>query len=116
MRTSQVFYSLSLTVCIIIDLSACSKKKLDPTCDGYTITYDNYMKALISGSCMGGSCHNAGSGNGDLTTYAKVQVYVNNGKFKSEVLTNQSMPEGSSLSQEEINKVQCWADAGYPEK
>lgn len=114
MKTYQAV-SIAIVACITIGISSCKKNTLDAVCDGSDITYDNYMKDLINSSCMGSGCHNAGSGNGDLTTYAKVQVYVNNGKFKSEVLTNQTMPEGKSLSQDELNKVQCWADAGFPE-
>lgn len=115
MRTSRISLIVTVTVSTIIALSACSKKKLDPVCDGSDITYDNYMKAFITSNCLGGSCHSSGSGNSDLTSFAKVQVYVNNGQFEKEVLSNQTMPEDATLSQDELNKIQCWADAGYPE-
>ncbi len=44
-----------------------------------------------------------------------LQDIINNGEFESEVLTNQSMPRGSKLSQSDINAIQCWVDNGYPE-
>ncbi len=115
MKTSQVIYTAVVSMCFIIGLSACSEEKIDPSCDGSDITYDNFIKSFVQSNCLGGSCHSSGSGNGDFTTFAKLQVVVNNGKFTSEVLVNQTMPQGSTLNQDELNKVQCWADAGFPE-
>lgn len=115
MKTSRLIKATVLSAIIVLGMSSCGKNKLDPVCDGSDITYDNYIGALVESKCMGGSCHSTGAGNSDLTTYAKMQGQINNGNFAKEVLTKQTMPENSSLSQDELNKIQCWVDNGYPE-
>jgi hypothetical protein len=40
---------------------------------------------------------------------------LNNGSFKSHVLIEQDMPRGSKLSKDQLDKIQCWADNGFPE-
>ncbi|MCB0430858.1 MAG: hypothetical protein H6546_08365 [Chitinophagales bacterium] len=97
-------------------LSSCSKKKLTPVCDGTQPTYDNGVATIISGTCMGSKCHSSGSKNGDLTTYAKMKTYLTNGAFNKQVMETQNMPKGSSLSQAQLNTLQCWVENGYPEK
>lgn len=115
MNTSQMIKLMLVSGAIVFGVSSCKKNLLDPVCDGSDITYDNYVHEIITSKCSGSSCHSSGSGNGTYTNYANIQGIINNGKFKSEVLTNQTMPENSSLSQDELNKIQCWVDNGYPE-
>ena len=99
----------------ILLLASCKK---DPIAIGNvdcnSITYANTIAPLLTSSCNTSGCHNAGSNKGDLTTHAKVSIYVNNGTFKKEVLTNQSMPTYGSLTSEQLGQVQCWLDSGAP--
>ena len=92
--------------CLII--VGCKKKesKVTPICDGSSPTYASFVSGLIASKCA--SCH-------DYSTYAKLSVITSNGKFKSEVLDKQTMPQGGSLSESELNKLQCWVENNYPE-
>ena len=98
----------------VLGYTSC-KKDLVPACDGSTPTYDGEIKAIIDNNCTGGLCHDNGSSKGDFTTYAGLQSVLSNGKFKSEVLIDQTMPRNGSLSQEEIDAIQCWSENDYPE-
>ena len=99
----------------ILLLASCKK---DPIAIGNvdcnTVTYSSTIAPLLTTSCNTSGCHNAGSNKGDLTTYAKVSEYVNNGTFKKEVLTDQSMPTSGPLTSEQLGQVQCWLDSGAP--
>jgi len=106
--------SFCLIVCVLISCKKDSNKKT-PTCDGSHPTYNATIKTIINGNCNSSGCHNAGSSRGDFTTYSGLSPYLTNGSFKREVLTNQTMPENSSLSQSQLNTIQCWVNDGYPE-
>lgn len=98
--------AIIFTACFI--LIACKKEetKITPVCDGSSPTYESFVQGLIASKCA--SCH-------DYSTYAKLSVVINNGQFKSQVLDNQTMPQGSNLSESELNKLQCWVENNYPE-
>jgi hypothetical protein len=108
-----------LVLAITLACASCKKKdsgKLTPTCDGSHPTYTGQISGIISSNCNSSGCHGAGSNKGDFTSFSGLQPYLNNGSFKREVLTNQTMPQGSaSLSQSQINLVQCWVNDGYPQ-
>lgn len=104
----------STTLALILSVS-CSREKLDPVCDGTEATYTDDVKSIIDNSCAKSGCHGSGSGRGDFTSYAGLQPYLDNGVFESEVLIQQSMPRGGSLSQADINTIQCWLENSYAE-
>lgn len=91
-----------------------SCKKTDPVCDGSNPTYHSAIKSIIDNSCI--SCHGAGSSRGNFKAYQGLKPYLDNGKFKRLVLEEQVMPKGpAKLSPDELNKIQCWVNNGYPE-
>jgi mono/diheme cytochrome c family protein len=90
-----------------------SCKKAVVECDGSTPTYTADIKAIFDANCK--SCHGAGSNKGDYSTYQKLKVSVDNGKFEDEVLVRQSMPRGSKLTTEQLSKIKCWIENGAPE-
>ena len=103
-----------MAVCILtVALLACKKEKdsgrLTPSCDGSNPTYNGAIKTILDARCGSASCHP------NYTSYDGLSSILQNGDFKREVLTSQTMPQGSSLTQEQINKIQCWADNGFPE-
>lgn len=83
-----------------------SKNKITPLCDGSSPTYNSFVASLISTNCA--SCH-------DYSTYAKLSTITQSGAFTQYVLTEQSMPKKSSLSESDLHKLQCWVDNGFPE-
>ena len=92
--------------------SNCKKdnKKLTPTCDGSRPTFTNGVKTIIDNTCASSGCHPG------YSTYNGIKGITQNGDFTKEVLQDQTMPKNSSLSQEQINTLQCWANNGFPEQ
>lgn len=80
--------------------------------DCTTITYSGSIKPLFDSKCI--ACHGVGSGDGPITNYAQTKSLVDNGKLKLTVLTTRSMPQGSTLTADQLGAVQCWIDAGAP--
>ncbi len=93
-------------------LLSCSKpvSKTTPTCDGTASTYNSNIKSIIDNNCTNAGCHP------NFSSYAGIKYVLGDGQFNSHVLMNQDMPRNGKLSTDELNKIQCWADAGYPEK
>lgn len=90
-------------------MGSCKKNnpKVTPVCDGSSPTYNSFVKSIMTSNCVG--CHS------DMSTYAGLSNYLSNGKFKKEVLTNQTMPENGTLDASTLNRLQCWVDNGFPE-
>lgn len=74
------------------------------------ITYTQDIKPLIDTYCVG--CHSSGFSSGDLVSHAEVKLKVDNGSLLKEVVTNRTMPQGTSLSEQEIQKFKCWIENG----
>lgn len=108
--------SLILGIGIITLTIVSCGEPLVPKCDGSTPTYEGSIKVIIDNNCTGGLCHDNGSNKGDFTSYSGLKTVIDNGKFKTEVLVDQSMPRNGNLSQEEINAIQCWMENDYLEK
>lgn len=100
---------LFFVLCTAQLLGSCSDNKVDCS----TVTYSQTIVPILSNSCMGSSCHGAGSANGDYTAYAGIRAKVDNGSFKDRVLDKKNMPP-NGLSKEDLNKMKCWFDAGAP--
>lgn len=99
-------------------------------CDSYTATYNGDVKAIINNSCAYSGCHSGADGNDfipegsrDYTSFAGIQANLNAGSFSARALEAQNMPpadfvpEGSptELTATELEILNCWKDAGYPE-
>ncbi|MDP1801555.1 MAG: hypothetical protein Q8L81_09395 [Bacteroidota bacterium] len=109
---------------IIALLVSCENKigKLEPktppvppsACD--SVKFAAYIHPVIIANCTSSGCHNAGSTNGDYTTYAGVLAKVNaNGAFKSRVISGGTpMPPSGRLAQAKLDSIQCWLDKGAP--
>ena len=80
-------------------------------CD--SISYNKHVKPIIATNCATPGCHNAGSVNGDYTTYAGLLIKVNNGSFKNRVFNaNNPMPASGLLPKAQLDVLQCWLDKG----
>ncbi len=77
-------------------------------CD--TVLYSTDIKAIVDANCI--SCHGAGYASGDFTTITDLKVDVDNGKLRNRVVVLQDMPQGSSLTTEEIKLIDCWISNG----
>ncbi len=95
---------------------SCKKNSQEPVCNGQKPTYDNEIKSILSVSCGGSSCHGQGGSEGDFSTYTLLKPVLDNGSFKDVVLVKKTMPKTGSLSQDQLNLLQCWVENGYAEK
>lgn len=110
-------YKTLFAFCVIAlaIFASCKKNKNKPECDGSTPTYNNGIATIINASCLTPSCHGSGAPNPNFTTYAQLQTVITNGKFKTKVIDEKSMPKNGSLTEEQLVQIQCWIDNGYPE-
>ncbi len=120
-------FSTVVIMCgILFSLFSCAYEKeeiLYPPGDCNTLlpSYSLMVQPIISANCY--SCHNttnsAVSGGGyQLDSYAKLKVFVDNGKLVgviSHTAGFSPMPKNSAkLSDCNINKIKAWVNAGAP--
>jgi hypothetical protein len=108
MKKSTFYTAIALLL-----IASCKKDKdsgkLTPSCDGSHPTYQSQIKSIIDSRCATSNCHP------NYGTYEGLLPDLQGGDFRREVLVNQTMPQGSSLTQDQINKIQCWVNDGFPE-
>lgn len=98
------------------------------SCDGVTATYEGDVKGIINSSCAYSGCHDGANGSipeeaRDLSTYAGMVGSTSSGKFKTRVIDVMNMPNPDftpddrpqELTAAQLEILQCWHDAGYPE-
>jgi hypothetical protein len=82
------------------------------------ISFNSRVKPILSASCNSSSCHGAGTGpgRGDFSAYEGVKAKVDNGSFENRVIVRRNMPPSSRtpLSEQEIQDLKSWIDAGAP--
>ena len=114
MNYKSISTILILAVIAFVSFVSCKKTEV-PVCDGSSPTYDDDIKVIIDNNWI--LCHDAGSGDGDYTTYVAFSEHRSSGEFESSVLIKQNMPQSSSniLTEVQLSKIQCWVENGYPE-
>ena len=105
-----------LLLLLVASLSSCLtnvenpiEEEEDPTAPDpcATITYAINVKPIIDNNCI--QCHGNGGTFPNLTTYNGTSA--NAAIVKTEVASRR-MPQGGSLTQEEIDAISCWIDGG----
>jgi len=71
------------------------------------ITFAINVKPIIDANCIG--CHGTGGNSPNLTSYALISASASS--VKGAVVSGR-MPQGGSLTQEEIDAIACWVDSG----
>lgn len=98
----------------------------DIDCATRIVTYNSDIKAIVDRSCAYVGCHNRTAPTNsphDYTTYAGMQIVLENGKLNERVLQKMDMPDRDSvpngrperLTDEEKDLIECWLQDGYPE-
>jgi hypothetical protein len=116
-----------LIILVAVAFTSCTYDKIEVgkpviSCDTTNITYSGTIKAIISTNCSFASdCHaQNGAGNGYLDNYNVLKGKIDNGVFKSRVLTpDGGMPPGygsskGALSDCDLIKLKIWVDKGAP--
>jgi len=105
-----LFSSFCLLIGVACKKSTSTSSTTTNTCDGTAATYNSNVKSIIDGACTSSGCHPT------YNSYSGIKSILNSGDFKREVITNKTMPSGSSLTSSQLNILKCWSDAGFPEK
>jgi hypothetical protein len=116
MRTSLAL--LLLAVIVTLSMTGCyydnEEYLYGPGCDYTDVTYATGVAPILQGNCQSSSCHGAGGGGGELTSYTQIKAVVDNGSFRNAVIVSKSMPLGGALSSCELGIIEKWLDAGAP--
>jgi len=127
MNKYLIFFAL-ISVSFIL---ACGDDDTVDPCDSLSATYNGDVKAIIDGACAYSGCHSGGTdananipmGSNDFTTYAALQPGLDAGGFNARALQARNMPPAdfvpagfpTELTEEQLELLICWRDAGYPE-
>lgn len=107
-------YKLVMIAAALCVVSCQKSQKHVPTCDGSNPTFVSQVEAIVEDNCY--ACHSAGSGNTVYTSYEDMEYSFTDGSFESEVLSKQTMPEGKSLTNAQLDLLRCWVDNGFPKE
>lgn len=111
-----------LTISILFITAACKDEEGDPivqeACDDTNYTYSD-VRSIFDNNCTG--CHSdegEGVTAGDFTTYQGISDVIssNTSQFISVLKSsneNVRMPPAENLFMSDIQKLECWIDAGY---
>jgi hypothetical protein len=110
------FVSMLFLLLIFLVMQACKKDEYkDLDCSKENASYRNAIQPIIQRNCMDSGCHDAGSINGDFSTYSGIRGKARNGSLTKRVLEKKDMPPGGALSLSDRKKIKCWIENGAPE-
>lgn len=114
---SAAVLSLVLTVLACSDDEPSTTNPPPPgtgTCDGFkVVSFASDVKPLIDTNCAKSGCHNAGS-TFDWTVFANVKAKASSIKERVSLPASDSrhMPQGGTLTDNEIKTFVCWVEQG----
>jgi hypothetical protein len=106
---NAIVFALMIVLLVVSCKKDKQSDKLTPSCDGSSPTYQSTIKSIIDTKCATSNCHP------NYSAYDGLQPDLQDGDFRREVLVDQTMPQGSTLTQDQLNEIQCWANNGFPE-
>lgn len=111
-------------ICILLfSLTACEYENIEDlkpavnldNCKTDSVSFQTDIEPIFVNNCNIQGCHGNGSIDGDFTTYQGIKNKIDDGDLiRKEVITQKSMPKGTTLSDCEIRKLTAWLDAGAP--
>ena len=120
----KVFVLASVLIAL---LSACgdddavvTTNQSQDLCDSIDITYYNDVVVILENAgCSGVYCHGSGNGGFTISDYATTKISAENPKFlkaiKHEISVSPMPKSGNKLSDENIQKIECWIQNGFKE-
>lgn len=118
---------LTIVSILVVLLSACGDddavvitNQPRDLCDSIDVTYkDDIAVILENAGCSGAYCHGFGNGGFTISNYETTKVTAENPKFlkaiKHEVSASPMPKSGNKLSDENIQKIECWIQNGFKE-
>ena len=117
---------------VYLCLPACTSDELPApmmlaVCDNLEASYDTNVKEIIDRTCAYGGCHIDAS-IGNYLTYEGMLGRLQNGAIRNRVISLRDDPtEGMppdyapsgrprDLTQQELEIIQCWLEAGFPKE
>lgn len=123
-RTVLLLFLLSLATW------ACTSDALPPAetgeCANIEPTYSQDIRPIIESSCAYSGCH-LDNGSGNFQNFAGLRPYLEDGSFRGRVISEREneirgmppnyAPPGrpQDLTAEQLNLINCWLAAGFPE-
>lgn len=110
---------LLLFAALLLSLLSCSKDDdsmdiKNNDCNNVDIGYSNGIKAIIDANCALPVCHGGDASIPDFTNYDN--VFARRSLIQSRVVAKTMPPAGSSsLSSDNIQKINCWVENGAPQ-
>lgn len=119
-RLKNIGFSLVLIASVLVIFSCGDDDPPSTECITTNITYDNTVEDIIAGSCFGSGCHDQGTTSTfEMYNYETTKAAVGFGKFVGAINHTPGfakMPkEGDKLSDCNINKLEAWIAADFPE-
>lgn len=115
----KIFATTAFFILLFNFFSACKTDILpepqQPTfCDSITATYNASVKDILDAKCAVAGCH-LNTQNPILNNYS--QVFENSDRIAVRSLDLKTMPKFGmpQLTDEEIEILTCWREAGFPE-
>jgi len=128
MKKSSIFI---LLLCLLgWSVSSCTSDKrplIEVDCDDIPPVWDGEVKNIIELTCAYAGCHVGGGTGapGNYTSYGGISSALSSGTFKNrtfDIRDNPSlgMPPNYAdgprdLTEEQLNTLTCWMEAGFPE-
>ena len=85
------------------------------SCDTSNYSFSGRIAAIFGTSCASSiGCHSSGSSNGQMTTYAEIKPFIDNGSITDRVVAKQDMPVTAPLPSCDIAVLVKWIENGAP--
>ncbi len=131
MKKTSLFQNKSFfLLCLFafcLGMFSCSKDDetedpIDPQpslCTTLDVKYATDIVPIMEATCAIEGCHVDGSPVGDYTEYDEIKQRIDGGAFRTRVIEEKNMPPTNtagpaSLTDAELEKIECWLDAGAP--
>jgi cytochrome c5 len=124
MKINQIISTaaLSFLAMAALQLASCTYENEaelygNVVCDTVNVKYSTVIKPILDLNCKG--CHSVISSvtNKPMDTYATLKPYVENGSFGHSLRATGGydiMPQSGPLSNCDLEKIEAWIKAGYP--
>ncbi len=121
MKKNLFLFSVTIAATVITLQGCLNDKGIVPPppetfCDSLDVSYNLHVKPLAEAKCANSiGCHvSGGSGPGDFTTYTALSSVSQTVAVRIQLpVTDAShMPQGGTLTQEELDIFLCWIEDG----
>lgn len=74
-----------------------------------SVSFSGFIKPLIDANCTSSSCHGSGASQPKFLTFNEIKTKAAAIKTRT---GNKTMPQGSTLTDDQIKQIACWVDEG----